>query len=198
MRTPARPTEPAGAPKKDAEVTLAIAKATRQQMILIAERETPDLGALYRLTEIALRRFLVGMVGDLALADDLLQETFLEACRAPGRIAAAEDPQAWLFGIARNRAISALRRRRRLAAATGRLAVRRRWEPNELPEAARSALDLVADLSPQDRALVLLRYVHGFDSSELASITGSSPAAIRKRLERSRARLAERLGKERD
>lgn len=165
--------------------------------MLVLEPKTPDLDALFRRMDVPLRRFLLGMVGDLSLAEDLLQETFLEACRAPAGLATAADPQAWLFAIARNRALSALRRKRRLAAVMGRLAAMRRPEPAAVPVTARDAVELVAGLAPLDRALVLLRYVHGFDASELAAITGSSPAAIRKRLERCRARLAAQLDEER-
>jgi RNA polymerase sigma factor (sigma-70 family) len=50
--------------------------------------------------------------------------------------------------------------------------------------------DLLArHLSPEDRALVLLRYLHDFDSRELAEMTGLTSEAIRQRLSRARARL---------
>ena len=50
--------------------------------------------------------------------------------------------------------------------------------------------DLLArTLSPDDRALVLLRYLHDFEVSELAAMTGLTPEAVRQRLSRARARL---------
>jgi DNA-directed RNA polymerase specialized sigma24 family protein len=48
-------------------------------------------------------------------------------------------------------------------------------------------------LSPDDRSLVTLRYVHGFDATQLAALTGRSPAAIRKRLERACAALSKEI-----
>jgi DNA-directed RNA polymerase specialized sigma24 family protein len=48
-------------------------------------------------------------------------------------------------------------------------------------------------LSPDDRSLVTLRYVHGFDATRLAELTGRSPAAIRKRLERACAALSKEI-----
>jgi RNA polymerase sigma-70 factor (ECF subfamily) len=161
----------------------------------VAERPS-DLETLFRLHEAAIGRFLVGMVGDVPLAEDLLQETFLEAIRAPTRVALAESQEAWLFGVARHRALSALRGRQRLLAALGRLARREVWTASDLPPDVRGVVELLSCLAPDDRALVLLRYVHGFDAPELARLTGRSPAAIRKRLERARASLAERLGPE--
>ena len=38
-------------------------------------------------------------------------------------------------------------------------------------------------LDPDDRALLAMRYVVGFDSNELAIATGMSPSGIRQRLE---------------
>jgi RNA polymerase sigma-70 factor (ECF subfamily) len=48
---------------------------------------------------------------------------------------------------------------------------------------------LLSRLSAEDRTLVLLHYLHGFKSDELAEMTGRSPAAIRQRLSRARAKL---------
>ena len=44
-------------------------------------------------------------------------------------------------------------------------------------------------LTPDERSLVLLRYVHDFDAVTLAELTGRSPAATRKRLERACTKL---------
>jgi DNA-directed RNA polymerase specialized sigma24 family protein len=48
---------------------------------------------------------------------------------------------------------------------------------------------LVQTLEPDDRARVLLRYVHGFTSDELSRMTGRSAPAIRQALVRARRRL---------
>jgi RNA polymerase sigma-70 factor (ECF subfamily) len=135
--------------------------------------------------------FLVQMVRDRALAEDLLQETFVEAYRHPDRLAGAADPDALLFGIARNRALAALRRARRFRLALTRLAAAATAEVGS-DSTHREILDVLdRTLGPQDRALVVLRYLHGFDAPALAEMTGRSPAAVRKRLERACVRLAE-------
>jgi RNA polymerase sigma-70 factor (ECF subfamily) len=151
-----------------------------------------DVESLFRLHEVVLGRFLLGMVGDIELAEDLLQETFVAACRWPDRLGAATSAEAWLFGVARNQALSAIRRRSRFGAALRRVAQRER-EGYELPLPARDAVELVASLAPEDRALVLLRYCYGFEATELAEITNRSAAAVRKRLERCRTALAAHL-----
>jgi RNA polymerase sigma-70 factor (ECF subfamily) len=156
-------------------------------MMLQAPQRATDVESLFRVHERSLGRFLLGIVGDLELAEDLLQETFLAACRWPQRISGADAPEAWLFGVARHLALSALRRRYRLGAALRRAS---RDHPSAaVPMSTRDAIDLLSPLTPDDRALVLLRYWYGFHAAEIASITGRTPAAVRKRLERCRAAL---------
>jgi DNA-directed RNA polymerase specialized sigma24 family protein len=51
----------------------------------------------------------------------------------------------------------------------------------------------LARLDPDDRALLALRYVAGFDSTELARATGRSPSGTRARLARLLGRLRTEL-----
>ncbi len=65
------------------------------------------------------------------------------------------------------------------------------------PAADPQSLDLQAalmGLDADDRALLAMRYVAGFDSNELSAATGLSPSGTRNRLERLLARLREELG----
>src|SRR5436305_10236675 len=57
-------------------------------------------------------RFVYGMVGSEQLAEDLTQDVFLLAYRALGRLPDDANESAWLFTIARNRALQELRRRK--------------------------------------------------------------------------------------
>ena len=59
----------------------------------------------------AIYAFAAGMVGDRWLAEDIVQEAFIELVRHIGRIDAERGSRAWLFRVARNRAIDALRKR---------------------------------------------------------------------------------------
>jgi RNA polymerase sigma-70 factor, ECF subfamily len=145
--------------------------------------------ALFAHCERPIGRFLVQMVRDRSLAEDLLQDTFHDAFRARSQLVAASSPEAWLFAIARNRALSALRRRRRSVVALSRLP-----QPRERLE--RDAQEVVAlrdllerHLDADERALLLLRYLHGFNAAELAQIVGLTPEAVRQRLSRSRRKL---------
>ena len=143
---------------------------------------------LFRRCERRVGKYLVQMVGDRGLAEDLLQDVFHDAFRAREQLQAVKNADAWLFGMARNRALNALRKRRRLQAALARLA--RRAAP-EVPDHELVALrDLLQrHLASEDRSLLILRYLHGFDALELGEMTGRSAEAVRQRLARARAKL---------
>lgn len=134
-------------------------------------------------------RYLAQIVDDRALAEDLLQDSFHDALRSRAQLSGVRNPEAWLYGIARNRALQALRRRRRFARMLSRLG--ERPTTTRYDEEIVAVRDLLArHLSAEDRGLVLLRYLHDFDSHELAEMTGLTSEAIRQRLSRARARLA--------
>ena len=162
-------------------------------MIDVVEREDRETGTyierLFEQHERRLGQFLVHVVRDRALAEDLLQETFLAAWRARDDLGEVRNAEAWLFGIARHRALRALRGASRMRRALERAGSARETF-DEGPALAVDTLALLHRvLGPEDRALVVLRYVHGFEAPELAQMTGRSPAAIRKRLERARTAL---------
>jgi len=59
--------------------------------------------------------YLNRMVANRELAQDLTQETFLQAHRARGRLPEVLGQRAWLYKIATNLALNALKRRNRFA-----------------------------------------------------------------------------------
>jgi RNA polymerase sigma-70 factor, ECF subfamily len=136
--------------------------------------------------EDALGRFVAQMIPERALAEDVLQETFCVAWRARERMPMNEaHRRGWMYAVARNTALQALRKRRRGWRMVNALAAD--WsDENHAVGQGLEMRDLVArTLRPQDRSLFLLRYVHGFSGPELAQMTGMRPATVRKRLERS-------------
>lgn len=148
----------------------------------------------YRANEADLGRFVISVVRDVSLAEDILQEVWTVAWQDRASIAEHPEPRAWLFMAARNRALQELRRSRRASRALLAL-VSRPEEQVSLPSQAVEVLDLLErNLSPADRALFLLRYSHGFTAAELARMTGEGHEAIRKRLSRARAKLADAAG----
>jgi RNA polymerase sigma-70 factor (ECF subfamily) len=109
------------------------------------------------------------------------------------KLGSLRDPdrlRPWLVSIAANEARQLIRRRRRRTVVE--LAMVGSMIPGVDPAGHVGDLDLanaLARLDPDDRALLALRYVAGFDSTELARATGRSASGTRARL----ARLLDRL-----
>jgi RNA polymerase sigma factor (sigma-70 family) len=131
---------------------------------------------------------------DLDLADEAVQTAWPIAWRKLGTLREPERLRPWLVSIAANEARRLLRGRRRrtvVEISTGLVS----QDSAEDPAARVSDLDLAAAysrLAPDDRALLALRYVAGFDSTELGRALGKSPSGTRARL----ARLLDRLRSE--
>jgi RNA polymerase sigma-70 factor (ECF subfamily) len=129
--------------------------------------------------------------GDLDLADEAVGAAWPIAWH---KLSTLKDPdrlRPWLVSVAANEARQLLRRQRRRTVVE--LTVGERINPALGDPAGRTDdLDLanaLARLDPDDRTLLALRYVAGFDSTELARATGRSPSGTRARL----ARLLDRL-----
>ena len=128
--------------------------------------------------------------GDLDVADEAVQAAWAIIWRKLGSLRDPDRLRPWLVSVAANEARQLIRRRRRRTVVE--LAVGTAATPGGDPAGHVGDLDLVnalARLDPDDRALLALRYVAGFDSTELARATGRSPSGTRARL----ARLLDRL-----
>jgi RNA polymerase sigma factor (sigma-70 family) len=100
----------------------------------------------------------------------------------------------WLVAIAANEARQQLRRQRRRVVTELRAEGPR--DDEEGTQLWSGRLDLrnaLARLSPQDRQLLALRYIAGFDSAELSRVTGLTPSGTRARLQRLLAALRDDL-----
>ena len=154
--------------------------------------DTSDFATIFESYHARLLRYLDTLLRDPSLAEDVAQDTFLRAFQALERGAAPENLNAWLYAIATNAAISALRRRRIL----GWLPLGRTREPEPIENGPdlgeRTAkqellLRALAHLPKLDAACLLLRFQQGLSYEELAAILKVSVPAAKMRLCRARA-----------
>jgi len=132
---------------------------------------------------------------DVDLAQDAVQQAWAIAWRELGGLREPARLRSWLVAIAANEARQIMRRSRRrevveldLAHGPGaHVSDTTMWAQNV---DLRNAL---GRLSPDDRALIALRYVAGLDSFELANVTGLSPSGTRARLARLLGTLRQEL-----
>jgi RNA polymerase sigma-70 factor (ECF subfamily) len=162
------------------------------------------------------------IVGSLQDAEDLLQETLLAAWRDLEQFQERASVRAWLYRIATNRSLDALRASRRRPEASPRMTgapePTRRTEPVWLepypevlleaipdkapgPEARYDTKEAVAlafivglqHLPPQQRAVLVLRDVLGFRASEVAAMLETTEPSVNSLLTRARAAFESRL-----
>jgi len=143
-----------------------------------------------------LRRYVRFLTGGGDVADDLLQEAFLQLHRSRAAYSPAYAVRPWMFGLARNVCLMnrrAMRRRANIHAMGA-----------DLPDVPVTAdVDRLADADairhclaelPADHAEALtLHHVWGFSFDEIAGMLGVSAAAARARASRGMARLRANL-----
>jgi RNA polymerase sigma-70 factor (ECF subfamily) len=124
-----------------------------------------------------------------AVADDLLQTTFLKLHRARLRWRAGEPVRPWLFGIAARVRADHLRQQRARPVATGAPEERpEEVEPGDGPETAAASAQRAArvraaleTLPESQRAVVELHRYHGLSFAEIARALDSTEGAVKLR-----------------
>lgn len=133
---------------------------------------------------------LYAYTGDLAAAQDLVQEAFCRALARWKRVVTLDDPVAWVRRVAWNLARSRWRRAR-----TAALFVQRhRVEHVAPPSPDRVALArALATLPTQQRRAVILHYLADLPINEIAQQEGVPAGTVKSWLHRGRAALAAQL-----
>jgi RNA polymerase sigma-70 factor (ECF subfamily) len=142
--------------------------------------------ALFRRYQLPLYAFIFELVRDEQASLDLVQETFIAAAR---HIASLRDDGrfgSWLFGIAHQKCIQRWRKRTEVLLdeipetpgefedGPDDLLIRREQES--------AFMNLLAQLPPPQRAVLLLHFVEEFSIEEIARITETLPGTVKSRL----------------
>jgi RNA polymerase sigma-70 factor (ECF subfamily) len=145
--------------------------------------------------------FLARMTGHKEIAEDLYQETWIKLAVHAARLAEDTDLGAWLYTVARNLARSQKRSERARPVAGAAIpedAAHPGPSPYDWTAASQTEARLeqaLAELAVPFREVLLLVVVEGLDHQEVSKILGLSAEALRQRLARARAKLADRLEK---
>ncbi len=140
-------------------------------------------------------RYLCSLVNDSDLAEDLAQQTFVKAYKALVKGSPPGNLNAWLYTIATNTALSALRRRRLIAWLPIHGSAQAARSPGQDQEALTGERELLLQalgrLAKTEVACLLLRFQHDLSYDELADVLGTSVPAARMRVSRARAAFRE-------
>ena len=124
-------------------------------------------------------RYTLRSLGDLHMAEDACQDTFLRAFRARHRLSAVANPRAWLYKVASNACHDARRRQARQPLPLS--------DPLPAPDCpdsddralATAVADFVRSLPRRQRDAVVLRKFQDMDYGEIAGVLGCSAEAAR-------------------
>jgi RNA polymerase sigma-70 factor, ECF subfamily len=157
--------------------------------------DVSSLEALFRHHWPAAYRAAYLVVHDAAAAEDIAQEAFLAAVRNLDRFDRRRPFGPWLHRIVVNRAIDwarmrALRPEARGDALAGVAAP-------EQAEIAEGVLEAVRSLSPEHRAVIVLRYLLEYTPGEIARLLDLPRGTVNSRLRRALDALGERVEDER-
>ena len=166
----------------------------------VRDADAAAFDMVHAMFNVRLFGFLARLARSRDVAQDLLEETWLRFVRHAGRLDADTRLGPWLFAVARNVHVSYCRSRAMEESRTGDAvglwptglldSPFEQTASNELERRIEAAL---ATLPAAFREVLLLVGVEGLRPAEAAVVCGISPDALRQRLSRARALLAQRL-----
>ena len=137
------------------------------------------------------------MLGNMEDAEDAAQESFWKAYQAIKKYDKVRSFATWILSITAHHCIDRLRKRRLPSFSIELLPEEAAPDFSPTPEdiVTRSEVDqlvrnLVIELKPEDRAVIILRYWYDMSEQEIASTLSMSISALKSRLHRARKYLA--------
>ncbi len=157
----------------------------------------PSLRTLFESEESNLLRFAYSLTGRRAVAEEIVQEIFLQL---HARWHEVQEPRAWLFRSVRNEAFNYLRKSRRETAGHGEEQVQFMSSDEKTPEQLMAHMEtvaelrqLVSELPEKDRKLLQLKYYEGLKYRDISERTGLTISNVGFRLHQVLKKLAESL-----
>ena len=162
---------------------------------------------LYALLAPKILAYLVSLIADRALAEDLLQQTFLKVHQSRASYVRDANPVPWIYTIAHRSFLDEVRKRKRApvkltsdgelpseprAGLTGH-AEEHQGRDDDDGAAARVSLADLEGLPHNQKEALLLTKIHGHSVTQAAMIAGTTPGAIKLRAHRAYVTLRQRL-----
>lgn len=158
----------------------------KQEIFLVLRAQAGDreaLDELFKLVQEPLYRYIASLVGARTLAEDILQEVFILIYRKLRWLREPELFRPWAYRIATREAFRHLKRERRWTDSSVDETVL-----EELPAPVRDSLtpelvsQLVEQVSPASRAVIVLHYLHEMQLDEVADVLGVALGTVKSRL----------------
>jgi RNA polymerase sigma factor (sigma-70 family) len=156
-------------------------------------------GELYTNHVTKIYRYVYYNVHDKEHAEDITQEVFLKAWKAIGSCRGKEKTfSSWLYRIAHNLIIDKLRKSQKQSSREAELpeSIRDTSDRMEISLEQRDLLKVIDVLSPNQRQVIVMKFIEEMDNREIAETMGKSTGAIRILQMRALETLRKTLGKE--
>jgi RNA polymerase sigma-70 factor (ECF subfamily) len=150
-----------------------------------------DFAEFYRGTHPGLVAELYAFTGDLAEAQEIVQDAFIRAWQHWRKVQHYDQPRAWVARVAYRLAVSRWRKARTVLTSWIR-----HGPAAPVPEPSESSVALataLAQIPEAQRRAVVLHHMAGYSVAEIASIEDVPDGTIKARLSRGRQRLSELL-----
>jgi RNA polymerase sigma-70 factor, ECF subfamily len=183
-----------------ARQSIITAQATSDEMLLqsITDGNRTAMHILYSRHNVRVYRFILRIVRDTTMAEDLVSQVFLDVWRTARQFEGRSQVSTWLLSIARFKALTSLRQRR--FEDIDQEDVREIADESDTPETSleRSTTSeilraCIAKLSPAHREIINLVYYHEKSVEEVGTIIGIPQSTVKTRMFYARKQLAELL-----
>lgn len=192
LSTPAGVLRTALGPKFDAEPSAGDDRRSESSVINAAQNGSEQaLETLFRRHWRGAHRAAYLIVQDAQTAEDIAQEAFLAAIRALDRFDRRRPFRPWLHRIVVNRAIDHTRARKLRREVRDEAAADSMVE--DMPQLGDDVLSALADLSPEHRAVIVLRYLLDYTPGEIGRMLDLPRGTVNSRIRRGLDRLAAEL-----
>jgi len=183
-----------------ARQSMMTAQAVSDELLLesIADGNRTSMHILYARHNVRVYRFILRIVRDATVAEDLVSQVFLDVWRTATQFEGRSQVSTWLLSIARFKALTSLRQRR--FEDIDQEDVREIPDEADTPEASLDRTTTseilracVAKLSPAHREIINLVYYHEKSVEEVGEIIGIPQSTVKTRMFYARKQLAELL-----
>ena len=136
-------------------------------------------------------RLCVMILGNASDAEDVIQETMIKYLQKAPKFENAEHEKAWLIKVSTNQCKDVLRFRRK-----HQMVDIEQVKEFVKDESNREIIDALMTLPEKYKVVLLLHYVEGYSTKEIAEMIDKTTSAVKMRLQKGRILLKEAYGKE--
>jgi RNA polymerase sigma-70 factor (ECF subfamily) len=158
----------------------------------MAGRDSADFDAFYIATVRRVVLYLYAACGDRSDAQDIAQEAYARAWQHWSKVAAYEDPEAWVRRVAWRLMLNRWRGLRRWVAARARMGPPADATGSPSPDRV-AIVEALLQLPKPQRQVVALHYLLDMPVNEIAASTSTPVGTVKARLSRARTALARLL-----